>query len=270
MNDSGGSLGIHITCRSREREKVIKRWSVSGTWAWCCCVFVHVRACLCVCPRWGKTQWFRVVGPFDWLDHGWWSGKPRLDSSWHGLLSVQCTSQSRTCVCVRSNGTSVSRHAWVLLWFALAYDKSPINNSWRPVVACTLFGHHVAGFRSRCDGKTFCEVLRGDAAHLQLLLPLQGELLEGLDDDAGVGAVVDKDGRAAHPRLQVVDGQRDVLSVVLREERQTGGRETQEMTETHCQQLTLGLIINRLEVWQRGERSADGRSKRKKKKRRYR
>lgn len=96
--------------------------------------------------------------------------------------------------------------------------------------------------------KTFCEVSRGDAAHLQLLLPLQGELLEGLDDDAGVGAVVDEDGRAAHPRLQVVDGQRDVLSVVLREERQTGGRETPEMTETHCQQLTLGLIINRLDV----------------------
>lgn len=55
----------------------------------------------------------------------------------------------------------------------------------------------------------------GCAAHLQLLLPLQGKLFEGLDDDPGVGAVVDEDGRAAHPRLQVVDGQRDVLGVVL-------------------------------------------------------
>lgn len=52
-------------------------------------------------------------------------------------------------------------------------------------------------------------------AHLQLLLPLQGELLEGLDDQAGVGAVVDEDGRAAHPRLEVVDGQGDILSIVL-------------------------------------------------------
>lgn len=51
--------------------------------------------------------------------------------------------------------------------------------------------------------------------HLQLLLPLQGKLLEGLDDQAGVGAVVDKYGRAAHPRLQVIDGQRDILRVVL-------------------------------------------------------
>lgn len=51
--------------------------------------------------------------------------------------------------------------------------------------------------------------------HLQLLLPLQGELLEGLDDEAGVGAVVDEYRRAAHPRLQVVDRQRDVLGVVL-------------------------------------------------------
>lgn len=55
----------------------------------------------------------------------------------------------------------------------------------------------------------------GCTAHLQLLLPLQGKLFEGLDNDPGVGAVVDEDGRAAHPRLQVVDGQRDVLGVVL-------------------------------------------------------
>lgn len=58
-----------------------------------------------------------------------------------------------------------------------------------------------------------CAIRR--TAHLQLLLPLQGELFEGLDDDPGVGAVVDEDGRAAHPGLQVVDGQRDVLGVVL-------------------------------------------------------
>lgn len=52
--------------------------------------------------------------------------------------------------------------------------------------------------------------------HLQLLLSLQGELFEGLDDDPCVGAVVNENGRAPHPRLQVVDGQRDVLGVVLK------------------------------------------------------
>lgn len=51
--------------------------------------------------------------------------------------------------------------------------------------------------------------------HLKLLLPLQGELFEGLDDQAGIGAVVDEDRWAAHPRLQVIYRQRDVLSVVL-------------------------------------------------------
>lgn len=55
------------------------------------------------------------------------------------------------------------------------------------------------------------------AAHLQLLLSLQGELFKRLDDDSRVGAVVHKDGRAPHPRLQIVDGQRDVLGVVLKE-----------------------------------------------------
>jgi len=54
------------------------------------------------------------------------------------------------------------------------------------------------------------------AAHLQLLLPLQGKLFKRLDDDSRVGAVVHEDGRAPHPRLQVVDGQRDVLGVVLK------------------------------------------------------
>lgn len=60
------------------------------------------------------------------------------------------------------------------------------------------------------------------AAHLQLLLPLQRELLEGLDDKASIGAVVHEDRRAAHPGLQVVDGQRDVLRVVLQDSRAIG------------------------------------------------
>lgn len=59
-------------------------------------------------------------------------------------------------------------------------------------------------------------------AHLQLLLSLQGKLFEGLDNDSRVGTVVDKDGRTPHPRLQVIDGQRDVLGVVLRKETDTG------------------------------------------------
>lgn len=58
--------------------------------------------------------------------------------------------------------------------------------------------------------------------HLQLLLSLQGKLFERLDDDSRVGAVVHKNGRAPHPRLQVVDGQRDVLGVVLRKRRREG------------------------------------------------
>jgi len=42
---------------------------------------------------------------------------------------------------------------------------------------------------------------------------LFSELLEAGDDDAGVRAVVDEDRRRAHPRLKVVQAQRDVLSV---------------------------------------------------------
>ena len=60
--------------------------------------------------------------------------------------------------------------------------------------------------------------------YLQFLLSLQGELFEGLDDDARVGAVVHKYGRAAHPRLQVVDGEGDVLGVVLRSGRKHSRR----------------------------------------------
>lgn len=61
------------------------------------------------------------------------------------------------------------------------------------------------------------------AAHLQLLLSLQGELFKRLDDDSRVGAVVDENGRAPHPSLQVVDGQRDVLGIVLRERKRERG-----------------------------------------------
>lgn len=62
------------------------------------------------------------------------------------------------------------------------------------------------------------------AAHLQLLLSLQGELLKRLDNYSRVGAVVDENGRAPHPRLQVVDRQRDVLGVVLKEEKRWESR----------------------------------------------
>lgn len=64
------------------------------------------------------------------------------------------------------------------------------------------------------------------SAHLQLLLSLQGKLFEGFDDDPGVGAVVDKDGGAPHPGLQVVDGQRYVLSVVLEQRRRRRKKKT--------------------------------------------
>ena len=47
------------------------------------------------------------------------------------------------------------------------------------------------------------------------LLPLLGKGLEGVDDEAGGGAVEEVDGGRAHPRLQVVDGHGDVLRVGL-------------------------------------------------------
>ncbi len=40
------------------------------------------------------------------------------------------------------------------------------------------------------------------------------ELLKGLYDDPGVGAVIHEDGGGAHPRLQVVEAEGDVLGVV--------------------------------------------------------
>lgn len=59
--------------------------------------------------------------------------------------------------------------------------------------------------------------------HLQLLLPLQCKLLEGLHNEASIGAVVDEDGWATHPRLQVIYGQRDVLRVVLENKHRSHG-----------------------------------------------
>lgn len=81
------------------------------------------------------------------------------------------------------------------------------------------------------------------AAHLKLLLSLQGELLEGLDDDSRVGAVVDEDGRAAHPGLQVVDGQRDVLGVVLKET-SGDGEETSEQAATETTHSLCFIIYS--------------------------
>ena len=48
---------------------------------------------------------------------------------------------------------------------------------------------------------------------LVLALVLVGELLKRVDDHAGIGTVEDVDGRRPHPRLQVVDRQRNVLCV---------------------------------------------------------
>lgn len=72
------------------------------------------------------------------------------------------------------------------------------NHSSRPIVP------HGHPHRPVCSGP-----------HLQLLLPLQGKLFEGLDNETSVGAVVDEYGGAAHPCLQVIYRQGDVLSVVL-------------------------------------------------------
>lgn len=55
-----------------------------------------------------------------------------------------------------------------------------------------------------------------ESTHLVLALVLRCELLEELDDDASAGAVVHVDRGRSHPSLQVVHGQRDVLSVHLR------------------------------------------------------
>lgn len=86
-------------------------------------------------------------------------------------------------------------------------------------------------------------VVVGAAAYLQLLLSLQGELFKWLDNDARIGAVIDKNGRAPHPRLQVVDGQRDVLGVVLKEKKKWERDETGDVRagewETRCIMLLL-------------------------------
>ena len=50
---------------------------------------------------------------------------------------------------------------------------------------------------------------------LSYLLSLNGEGLEGFNDDAGIIAIVDVNRRTAHPVLQIVHGQRDVLREVL-------------------------------------------------------
>lgn len=50
-----------------------------------------------------------------------------------------------------------------------------------------------------------------------LLLPLSRKVHKALQDDAGIGAVIHVDGRAAHPSLQVVYGERNVLGVTLQE-----------------------------------------------------
>lgn len=51
--------------------------------------------------------------------------------------------------------------------------------------------------------------------YLIIAFVLFSELFEVVDDDAGVGAVVDVERGRAHPRLQVVHRQRDVLRVRL-------------------------------------------------------
>lgn len=56
---------------------------------------------------------------------------------------------------------------------------------------------------------------RPPATYLVVSLVLVGELLEVLDDHAGVGAVVHVQRRRAHPRLQVVHRQGNVLCVRL-------------------------------------------------------
>ena len=50
------------------------------------------------------------------------------------------------------------------------------------------------------------------------LFPLNGKSFKRLDDNSGVVAVVNVDGRTAHPILQVVNGQRDVLRKVFVED----------------------------------------------------
>ena len=50
------------------------------------------------------------------------------------------------------------------------------------------------------------------------LFPLNGKGFKRLDDNSGVVAVVNVDGRTAHPILQVVNGQRDVLRKVFVED----------------------------------------------------
>lgn len=51
--------------------------------------------------------------------------------------------------------------------------------------------------------------------HLVLLLSLLSELVEPMDNQACCIAIKYKDGRAPKPRLKLIDGEGDILCVVL-------------------------------------------------------
>jgi hypothetical protein len=90
------------------------------------------------------------------------------------------------------------------------------------------------------------DALRG--ALIPLLDALLGKVVEPLNDEAGRRAVKHVDRGAAHPGLQLVDGERDVLRVVLVEHpdlavRRRFGHAVSVVVEQHA--LVLGIAPQR-------------------------
>lgn len=68
-------------------------------------------------------------------------------------------------------------------------------------------------FEYMSSSKTDCAFIF--LVYLKLWFPLLWELSEELYDDPGIGTVVHIDGWTAHPSLEVVDRQWDVLGIAL-------------------------------------------------------
>lgn len=73
--------------------------------------------------------------------------------------------------------------------------------------------------RLLCTGRLWLGCVgRGRSRHLfQIAFVILGKVVERVDNDARIAAVVHVDRGGAHPRLQVVNRQRDVLRVALKD-----------------------------------------------------
>lgn len=215
MNDSTPSSGIHTMCHSSESEHIIKR-----------------RRCVCVRERDRKgerarayckstTPTFTVLTHLNTLGPKTWHGVTNEHFTiWYMFFYELCHTVNEQIIHISVPTCSRRDYSW---WMEASKDNKNLASS------------HVITMdpQQNSDSKRMCDVTAAQtrsvgllllqsssiicpgATHLQFLLSLQGKLLERLDNDPRVGAVIHKDGRAAHPGLQVINGQWDVLSVVL-------------------------------------------------------